>query len=105
MKFKLKAFKSYIYFLISIFNINSQIILNEEKSSKNIAVIPFKIFYPPNLNNHSFSCRDYIETIHSSLPYLEIEIGEKVKNKNLSKKDESKIPNKKTIYIIIYLYR
>lgn len=94
MKFKLLMFKLFIYFLISIIEINSEEILNKEKTSKNIAVIPFKIFYPPKSNNNSFSSRDYLDIIHSSLPYLEIEIGEKVKNKILTKKEESKIPNK-----------
>ena len=102
MKFKILTFKSYIYFLISIITINSEEILNEENPSQNIAVIPFKIFYPPKLHNYSFSCRDYLETVHSSLPYLEIEIGEKVKNKILSEKDESKIPDKKQ-YISLFI--
>lgn len=88
-------FKSYIFFLISIIKINSEeILVNKENLSPNIAVIPFKIFYPPKLNNYSFSCREYLDTIHSSLLYLEIEIGEKIKNKIISKKEESKIPNK-----------
>ena len=86
--------KSYIFFLISIIKINSEeILVNKVKPSPNIAVIPFKIFYPPKLNNYSFSCKEYLDIIHSSLPYLEIEIGEKIKNKILSKKVESKIPN------------
>ena len=103
MKFKILKFKSYIYFLISIITINSKEILNEENPSQNIAVIPFKIFYPPKLHNYSFSCRDYLETIHSSLPYLEIEIGEKVKIKFYPKKMNLKYQTKNNIYHYLFL--
>ena len=79
--------------------------LNKSKLAPNIAVLPFKTFRIPNKNGEgSFSSKDYFDIIHSSKIYLEIEIGQNIKNKTLSKEEESKIPNKKQIvplFIII----
>ena len=78
---------------------------NKTKLPSSIAVLPFKTFKIPNKNNEdSFSSRDYFDIIHSSKIYLEIEIGQSIKNKTLSKEEESIIPNKKQflpLFIII----
>jgi hypothetical protein len=78
---------------------------NKTKLTPNIAVLPFKTFRIPNKNNEgSFSSKDYFDIIHSSKIYLEIEIGQSIKNKTLSKEEESKIPNRKQfvpLFIII----
>ena len=95
-------FKSYIILLFLIIKIKTKDEKNNEKISPNIAVIPFKIFYPPKLNNNSFSSKDYFDQIHQSLPYLEIEIGESIKKMRLSKKEESKIKNQRQ-FISLFL--
>jgi hypothetical protein len=77
---------------------------NKSKLSPNIAVLPFKTFRIPNKNDEgSFSYKDYFDIIHSSKIYLEIEIGQNIKNKTLSKEEESKIPNKKQIVPLFIL--
>jgi hypothetical protein len=77
---------------------------NKAKLNSNIAVIPFKTFKIPNKNDEaSFSSKDYFDIIHSSKIYLEIEIGQNIKNKTLSKEEESKIPNKKQIVPLFIL--
>ena len=95
----------YIYILLLFIIKISPKELNKTKLTQNIAVVPFKTFKIPNKNNEdSFSPRDYFDIIHSSKIYLEIEIGQSIKNKTLSKEEESKIPNKKQflpLFIII----
>ena len=71
---------------------------NRTKLPSSIAVLPFKTFKIPSKNEEdSFSSKDYFDIIHSSKIYLEIEIGENIKNLTLSKEEESKIPNRKQI--------
>ena len=86
MKFIFLEFKAYIIFLLIIIQINS-FDIKEKDFSPNIAVIPFKIFYPPKVNEYPNLCRYYLENIHSTLPYLEMEIGENIKNKKLTKNE------------------
>ena len=98
MKLEIIISKLNILLLYIIDKINSKIQLNDiNENSPHIAVIPFRIFYPPKIYNYSFSCRDYFETIHSSLPYLEIEIGDNIKVKNLTKEEQLKLKDKKQI--------
>ena len=85
--------KSYIVFLLLIKIKSNEL---EQIISKNIAIIPFKTYYPLRKNNNNrFSSQDYIDNIHLSNIYLEIEVGENIKEINLSKEYESKINNKK----------
>jgi len=103
MKFKILSHKIFIIILLLVVKINPNEILNEENLSSNIAIIPFKIFYPTEqYNKYRYPCREYTNTIHLSVPYLEIEIGKNIKNINLSKEVESKIKNNKQ-YITLFL--
>lgn len=103
MKFKILSHKIIIILLLLVAKINPNEILIEEKASPNIAILPFKIFYPTELyNKYRYPCREYINTIHLSVPYLEIEIGKSIKNIDLSKEVESKIKNKKQ-FITLFL--
>ena len=86
--------KVYIFLLIFI-NIKSNE-SGQENTSSNIAVIPFKTFYLPNKKiTNSFSSKEYMDIIHSSLLYLEIEVGKNIKQTNLTKEEELKIKNNK----------
>ena len=89
MKFITLIFEFNI-FLLLIIQINS----NEDETSPHIAVIPFKIYYYPKQES-KYIPKEYLDNIHSSLPYLEIEIGKDIKKKSLTKEQESRIPNKK----------
>ena len=93
MIFIIFSLKSYIFFLLLIKIKSNEFPLN---ISKNIAIIPFKTFYPLKKNsNNRFSSQDYIDNIHLSNIYLEIEVGKNIKEINLSKEYDSKISNKK----------
>ena len=86
--------KVYIFLLIFI-NIKSKE-SGQENTSSNIAVIPFKTFYLPNKKiTNSFSSKEYMDIIHSSLLYLEIEVGKNIQQTNLTKEEELKIINNK----------
>ena len=86
----------YIYILLLFITKINPKESNKIKLPSSIAVIPFKTFKIPNKNNEgSFSPKDFFDIIYSSKIYLEIEIGQSIKNKTLSKEEESKIPNKK----------
>ena len=90
--------KKILFFVISLLifiRIKSNELKQEDKSS-NIAVIPFKTFYIPNRKiTNSFSSKEYVDIIHSSSLYLEIEVGKNIKQTNLTKEDELKIKNNK----------
>jgi len=93
MIFIIFSLKSYILFLL-LLKIKSN--EYEQNISKNIAIIPFKTFYPLKQNNkNKFSSQDYIDNIHLSNIYLEIEVGQNIKKLNLLKEYESKINNSK----------
>jgi hypothetical protein len=103
MKFKILSHKIFIILLLLVVKIQPNEILIEEKLSSNIAILPFKIFYPTEeYNKYRYPSREYINTIHLSVPYLEIEIGENIKKINLSKEVESKIKNNKQ-FITLFL--
>ena len=97
--------KSYIILLLLIIKIKSKDGKMNENIAPNIAVIPFKIYYPPKLNNYSFSCKDYLDTIHQSLPYLEIEIGESIKKNKVIKRRRIKNSKSTTIYYSFFRNR
>lgn len=103
MKFKIIFHKIFIILLFLVVKINPKEILKEENTSSNIAILPFKIFYPTEpYNKYRYPSREYINTIHLSVPYLEIEIGKNIKNINLSKEEELKIKNNKQ-FITLFL--
>ena len=73
-------------------------------SIPNIAIVPFKTFYPRINNNSEFLAKDYYENIHLGNLYLEIEVGKGIKNIELAKEDKSKIKeNKQFISFFIKL--
>ena len=88
------------------------IYINQIKSSNNtnpnIAVIPFKTFvYPLKPNNQQFSSKEYMDIIHSSLIYLDIEIGKNINNEKLTQELSSKLINNKqflSLFIVIDKY-
>ena len=99
------SLKIYI-FILYIFIINSSDESSNKIQSPNLAIIPFKIFFIPNKNiNNYFSSSKFLDIIHSSLPYLEIESGKSIKsNMDIPREIESKIKNKKqflSIFIVI----
>ena len=103
MKLKILSHKIFIILLQLVVQIKPNEILNEEKLSPNIAILPFKIFHPTDqYNKYRYPCREYINTIHLSIPYVETEIGKNIKNINLSKEAEFKIKNNKQ-FITLFL--
>ena len=94
-------------FFICIFIITSNNIPKYNKySSPNLAVLPVKLFRVPyNYTDNILSASDYLDAIHSSLLYLEIEVGKSIKNDiKLPTEFESKIKNKKqflSIFLVI----
>ena len=96
--------KIYIFF-ICIFIITSNNIPKYNKySSPSLAVLPVKLFsVPDNYTDDILSASDYLDAIHSSLLYLEIEVGKSIKNDiKLPTEFESKIKNKK-LFLSIFL--
>ena len=76
----------------------------EIKKYPNIAVIPFKIFYSPhkiNKNNNLYTPQDYMDIIHSSLIYLEIEMGKNIKQNIIPKSEELNLETDKQ-YISLF---
>jgi hypothetical protein len=79
-----------VYFLrnLIILSLYGQIRANSEINntinSSNLAVFPFKTFYPPTEEDglNSFEAKDYYYNIHYSNPYIEVELG---KNNNFQK--------------------
>ena len=67
-------------FLIYVFIIKSYNTLGDDKnSSPNLAVLNLKLFHSENIND-IFTSLDYLHQIHSSLPYLEVQVGKSIKN-------------------------
>ena len=71
-----------------------------------MAILPFKLYLNPYKDdNNFFSAVNYLDIIHSSLPYLEIEVGKNInKNIKLTEEIEKKIKNQKqflSIFLII----
>ena len=76
--------------IITYTYINFAIALNDTKP--NIAVFPFKTFYyPPKDSNVHFTSKEYMDIIHSSLIYLNVEICNNIKNEYLTKDILSKL--------------
>ena len=92
---------------LSIF-ININLIKSLNNVSPNIAVFPFKTFHYPNkVNTEQFSSKDYMDSIHSSLIYLDIEIGKGIKKEKLSSEISNNILNNKqflTLFFVINDY-
>ena len=98
-------FKIYIFW-IYFFIIKSNDIHKLNSLSPNLAVLPFKYHHNPyNNNNDVFSSMNYLENIHSSIAYLEIETGTSIKHDiKLTKEIENRIKDQKqflTIFLII----
>jgi len=97
--------KIYI-FILYIFKIKSNDASSNKNISPNLAIIPFKIFFIPNKNNNNnFSSLKFLDIIHSSLAYLEIEAGKSIKpNMDNPREIETKIKNQKqflSVFIVI----
>ena len=84
-----------LFFII----INANLIKTLDNSNPNIAVFPFKTFYyPPKSSNEQFSSKQYMDTIQSSLIYLDIEIGKDIKNDKINEDISSKLLNINNLY-------
>ena len=72
--------KIYIFLIYIYINIANDIDHNNNLSP-NLAVIPLKLYYESfTLNENDFSSIDFLDSIHSSKPYLEIEVGNNIKS-------------------------
>ena len=73
----------FIILLFLLFKIKSNLKSNNITDNPNIAVIPFKTFYLPSNQegSNTFGAKDYYNTIHYSLPYLEIDTGKNINQK------------------------
>ena len=96
--------KIYIFFIYILINIFDDISTNNDNSSPNLAVLNFKVFHDPNTSNDNFlSATDYLDTIHSSLLYLEIETGKSIKSDiELPEEFKAKIKGQKQ-FLTIFL--
>ena len=96
--------------IILIFFIFSNIIITNtlDNTKHNIAVVPFKTFYfPPKSSNEQFSSKEFMDIIHSSLIYLNVEIGSDIKEEKITKEISSKLLNNKqflSLFIVIDNY-
>ena len=88
--------------------INIYLIKTLDNSNPNIAVFPFKTFYyPPKSSNEQFSSKEFMDIIHSSLIYLDIEVGKGIKKDKLTKEFSSKFLNNKqflSLFVVIDNY-
>ena len=87
---------------------NIYLIKTLDNSNPNIAVFPFKTFYyPPKSSNEQFSSKEFMDIIHSSLIYLDIEVGKEIKKDKLTKEISSKFLNNKqflSLFVVIDNY-
>ena len=88
--------------------INIILIKSLNNASPNIAVFPFKTYHYPNkVNTEQFSSKDFMDSIHSSLLYLDIEIGKNVKKEKLTSTISTNLLNNKqflTLFFVINDY-
>ena len=72
--------KIYIFLIYIYINIANDIDYNNNLSP-NLAVIPLKLYYESyTFNENDFSSIDFLDSVHSSKPYLEIEVGNNIKS-------------------------
>lgn len=94
--------------IIFILYICINLINTLNNSEPNIAVFPFKTFYYPiKTPDQSYSPKEYMDIIQSSMIHLDIEIGKNIKNENLTKELKSKFLNNKqflSLFVIIDKY-
>ena len=100
MKITINISLKLFIFLICIIYINSR-----DTPSTNLGVIPFKILFNQNIpNENDFTVNDYLDIIHSSKPYLEIEVGNIKSSINLNIVNKNiKIKNGKQILLLLLL--
>ena len=95
--------KIYIFVIYIFINISDDISYNTNFSS-NLAVLPLKLFYEQYKSNEDdFSSYDFLDVIHSSKPYLEIEVGNDIKtsfDNKILEEEERKIDDNKQILTI-----
>jgi len=96
--------KIYIFFIFIFIITSNDIKINNIYSSPNLAILPFKLFQIPyNFTDNFISASDYLDAFHSSLIFLEIEVGKSIKNEvKLPAEFESKIKEKK-LFLSIFL--
>ncbi len=91
--------------LFFIFCININLIKSILDTNPKIAVLPFKTFHFPNrANTEQFSSRDFMDIIHNSLIYLDIEISKDIKRDKLTQEIGSMLLNNKqflTLFVVI----
>ena len=95
--------KIYIFVIYIFINISDDISYNTN-FSPNLAVLPLKLFYEQYKSNEDdFSSYDFLDVIHSSKPYLEIEVGNDIKtsfDNKILEEEKRKIDDNKQILTI-----
>lgn len=97
-------FKIYIFIFCFFINKSNDIITNNHVLSPNLAILNLKYFHNPISDKNNFTSLDYLDNIHSSLLFLEIETGKNIINDNeLEEKIKNKIKNLKQLILSIFL--
>ena len=91
--------------LIFILCFNINLIKTILDTNPKIAVLPFKTYrFPNRANTEQFSSKDFMDIIHNSLIYLNIEISKDIKQDKLTQEIESMLYNNKqflTLFLVI----
>ena len=91
--------------LIFILCININLIKTILDTNPKIAVFPFKTYHFPNrANTEQFSSKDFMDIIHNSLIYLDLEISKDIKKDKLTQEIETMLLNNKqflTLFVVI----
>ena len=92
-------YKKLIFLIYNCINLINTL----NNSNHKIAVFPFKTFqYPYKFSNEQFSSKEYMDIIHSSQIYLEIEAGKDIKNDKLTEEISSNLLNNKQ-YLSLFI--
>ena len=92
-------YKKLIFIIYNCINLINTL----NNSNPKIAVFPFKTFqYPHKFSNEQFSSKEYMDIIHSSMIYLEIEAGKDIKNDKLTEEISSNLLNNKQ-YLSLFI--
>ena len=104
MEITIKLYLKIYIFLIYIFISISDDISYNTNFTPNLAVLPLKLFYEQyKSNENDFSSYDFLDVIHSSKPYLEIEVGNDIKtsfDNKILEEEKRKIDDNKQILTI-----
>ena len=90
--------------IIFILCININLIKPLKDTNPKIAVFPFKTNHFPNKSdNEQFSSKDFMDIIHNSLLYLDIEISKNIKTDKLTQEIAPMFPNNKQFLTLFFV--